>query len=119
MGRVSRFIRFANPLFKKCIVEEENDCLPDADALLVEIDKTLSIIKMDADPINLKIERPCKICGLGRYELSSNDDDLSATYNFGFRPAGNRTMKIFTCSNCAHVQIFSYERGILPSAWKK
>jgi len=113
----SRYIRFANPLFEKCIVEEEKDCMPDAGTLLKEIDRIISIIELNADPVNLEIERPCKVCGVGKYELVVNDD-LTKTRNFGFNPAGSRRMKIFACSHCGHVQLFSYQDEP-PTAWQK
>jgi len=113
----SRNIKFANSLFKKCIVEEEKDCMPDAVALLEEIDRIISIIEFNADPIDLDIKRPCKVCGIGKYELVVDDDSIE-TRNFGFNPAGARKMKIFVCSHCGNVQLFFYQ-GKLPPAWQK
>lgn len=109
-----KYIELANPLFKKCIVEEETDCLPDASALLEEIDKILLVIENNADRLDLNVKRKCKICGIGNYELIVNEDS-SATDSFGFRPVGSRKWKIFTCSNCGNVQLFSYQRT--PKAW--
>jgi len=111
-------IKWANPLFEKCIVEEERDCLPNAEALLQEIDRTMSIIESDADRItDVRVKRRCHVCGLGEYELIV-DGDEAGTVNFGFRPGGGREMKIFTCNNCGNVQVFSYI-GKLPPAWMK
>jgi len=111
-----KFIKFANPLFEKCIVAEEDNCLPDASALLEEVDKTLAAIESDADKIDLKIKRKCKVCGLGGYELLV-DGNRAGTNNFGLTPAGIRQFKVFTCSNCGNVQLFSYE-GEPPIAWQ-
>jgi hypothetical protein len=109
-----KFIKLANPLFRKCIVEEESNCLPDASALLEEVDKTLLVIENNADRIELNIKRTCKACGVGKYELIV-DEDTTATHNFGITPVGGRKWKIFTCSNCGNVQLFSYDRT--PNAW--
>jgi serine/threonine protein kinase len=109
-----KFIKLANPLFRKCIVEEESNCLPDASALLEEVDKTLLVIENNADRIELNIKRTCKACGVGKYELIV-DEDTTATRNFGITPVGGRKWKIFTCSNCGNVQLFSYDRT--PNAW--
>ena len=111
-----RFVKFANPLFRKCIVEDEDNCLPDASALLEEVDKVLSIIENNADRIDLKVERKCKVCGVGHYELSVNEN-TTAVRNFGITPVGNRKWKIFVCSYCGNVQFFSYE-GKAPDAWQ-
>lgn len=112
----SHNIRFANPLFEKCIVEEEENCLKDAGELLKEIDKTISIIEIGADIINLSIERPCKVCGIGKYQLKVNDNQIDAR-EFGFNDVA-RKMKIFTCSHCGNVQLFSYLKRP-PDAWQK
>ena len=109
-------IKLANKLFEKCIVENEEHCLPDAGALLKEIDNILSVIDLNADLIDIKTKRMCKVCGRGKYELVVNDDILG-TRNFGFNPVGSRQMKIFTCSYCGNVQLFSYE-GKPPPAWE-
>jgi len=115
----SASIKWANPLFEKCIVEEEKDCLPNAGALLQEIDKMMSMIESDADRIiDVRVKRRCRVCGLGEYELVV-DGDEAGTLNFGFHhTGGGRKMKIFTCNNCGNVQVFSYI-GKLPSAWSK
>ncbi len=109
-------IKFANPLFKKCIVEEEKTCLPDAEALLNEIDKTISVIEHGAEHLDLAVSRKCKVCGLGNYALIV-DDDITQTRNFGLAPAGDRVMRIFTCTQCGNVQLFSYKSP--PPAWGK
>lgn len=111
-----RFIKLANPLFRKCIVENENDCLQDASEFLKEVDKVLSVIKNNADLIDLEVKRKCKVCGLGHYELIVNED-ITGTYNFGISSVGNRKWKIFTCSYCGNVQLFSYEEQT-PQAWQ-
>jgi len=113
-------IQWANPLFKKCIVEDEKDCLPNAGELLNEVDKTITAIESDADRIDLAVKRKCKVCGIGEYKMISdeNDEDITKTYNFGIHPTANWRIKIFTCTNCGNVQMFSYE-GKLPAAWQK
>ena len=109
------FIKLANPLFKKCIVEDEHNCLSDASELLKEVDKVLSVIENKADVIDLKVKRKCKACGIGNYELVVNEKNIDVS-NFGFSPVGDRKWKIFTCSYCGNVQLFSFE-GKAPAAW--
>jgi len=114
----SPYMRLANKLFQECIVEDEKNCLADASLLLNKIDAMISIMDLNADVIGPDIKRPCKVCGLGKYNLEV-DSDPSRIHNFGFSAVGSRTMKIFACSHCGHVQIFSYMVGALPDAWKK
>lgn len=108
---------FANPLFEKCIVENESDCLADAGALLEEVDKILEAIENDGDKIDVNTQRKCKVCGLGEYQMIS-DGNRAATSNFGLNPSGIREFIIFTCSNCGNVQLFSHE-GKASTAWDK
>ena len=112
-------IKMANPLFEKCIVENEEDCLPDATALLEEVDKVLTIIDRNGDLIDENIKRPCKVCGIGDYELRINQDEI-ATHEFGLNPRGNWKHKIFMCNYCGHVQLFGIGTGEInppPPAW--
>ena len=117
MFPTSKHIKFANQLFAKCIVEEEKDCLPNAGALLVEIDTVLRIIESNADAIGKNVKRHCKVCGIGEYRMIV-DGDTMASRNFGINAVGARRMKIFTCNHCGHVQLFSYE-GERPPAWQE
>lgn len=87
----SAIIKWANPLFKKCIVEEEKDCLPNAGALLGEIDKTISMIENDAERIDLTVKRKCKVCGIGEYNLVADENQLRILHDFGFT-LGNNVM---------------------------
>ncbi len=113
----SPHIEFAKELFKKCIVEHERDCLPNAVALLKVIDQVLSMIDMHADLIGDNIIRLCKVCGIGHYILIVNKG-LAATRNFGFSPtSGGPHFKVFTCTHCGNVQLFACEREKDPPAW--
>jgi len=106
-------IKFANPLFKKCIVENEEDCLPDANALLEEVDKVLTIVDRNADLIDENIERSCKVCGIGNYQLTGDRDPIQSRHH-GLDPI-SVAYKIFTCDHCGHVQLFSFRDD--PPAW--
>ena len=109
-------IKLANTLFKKCIVEFEENCLPDATALLEEVDKVLSMIDRNADLIGENVERPCKVCGIGNYKLVIGRDDVTGLGNFGMKAVSGQSFRIFTCNHCGHVQMFSFRRQNLP-AW--
>lgn len=108
-------MKLLNELFSKCIVEREGDCLPNATAFLEEIDQLIEKIELSVEPLDIKIHRKCKVCGVGFYKYVAVDN-ISEARNFGIRPVGSRVMRIFTCSHCGHVQLFSHE-GIVPPAW--
>jgi len=109
-------ISWANKLFKKCIVENEKDCLNDATALLKEIDNVLSVIDINADVIGDGVRRVCNVCGIGNYKLFINEERYQ-TENFGLRPQGEQSFKIFICNNCGNVQLFAFDGKKNPPAW--
>jgi len=112
-------IQFANELFKKCIVEHEKDCLPNATALLEEVDKILSIINYNADLLDPQIERRCKVCGIGNYRLDIDFNDQEKIFTFGLRSPYYK-MKMFLCDHCGNVQLFAFDnRKDMPPAWGK
>ncbi len=113
----SPHIKFANLLFSKCVVEEEHDCLPDAASMLEQIDSIITMIESNTDRLDLAIERRCRVCGKGIYNMVANENFHDISY-FGLRPDGNLTMRIFTCNICGHVQQFSYKKDNRPSAWE-
>ena len=114
-------IELANSLFEKCIVEEEGDCLPDAGALIEEVDKLLSQIETQADPINLYAGRKCIVCGIGSYSVFLKGQHPGDSQNFGFSPVGHNRHRVLSCTNCGHVQIFFDEKykGGRSEIWPK
>jgi serine/threonine protein kinase len=111
-------MRFANQLFKKCIVEEEKDCLPDADAFLNEIDKILSMLQYGTDPTPSEAGRPCRVCGVGKYDLEVDDGRDGLRNFFGATSPGMRHWRILACSHCGNLQLFSYADKV-PEGWHK
>lgn len=112
------FMQHARGILSKCVVEREADCLPDASALLAEMDKTLLIIERNGDILGDHIERYCRVCGIGKYTLASDTEVDNSGYH---RPAGGNALKLFTCNHCGHVQTFlipDRKKRILP-AWSE
>jgi serine/threonine protein kinase len=114
----SQYIYMANLLFKKCIVEREKDCIPDATALLAEIDRIISLTGVQADVLDKKIKRVCKVCGIGKYILKIDTDSPPGRLrNFGLNAVSGQYFKIFICNHCGHVQFFSFGERSNPPAW--
>ena len=109
-------MKWANTLFEKCIVEEEKDCLSDASELLKEVNEILTAVNYHADVIGDEDVRRCKVCGIGNYKLIVNNN-INGIQNFGLKPAGTRSFKIFACTYCGNVQFFTSEEGKKPQAW--
>jgi len=83
-------IKFANPLFAKCIVEGEESCIPDAGLLLQEIDRIVSRIQLSA-------ERTERIDSMQEYEhlkalVAEIDFDVNKAEG-GNMSAGTRVRK--------------------------
>lgn len=115
----SPHMKLANRLFKQCIVEDEDACLPDAGTLLTQVDTALSIIECKASIFGKGIRRRCTTCGIGEY-IPISDGRIDSTRNFGVNPAGARRMKVFSCAHCGHVQLFTYDGDSeLPPAWRE
>ncbi len=65
-----------NELLKKCIVELEENCLPNAEALLKECDRLISYFENGTGLLGDDIERPCKVCNNGMYsKIIDKDND--------------------------------------------
>ena len=110
-------IELLNNLLDKCIVQYEKTCLENADLLLEEIDNLLGVLRLGAGPVGEDFDRPCRVCGFGKYRLFT-DKNFTATGNFGLNPRG-AAFKIFTCNNCGHAQLFFCPGGSNPPAWEK
>lgn len=110
-------IALANPLLQKCVVENEEDCLPDATSLLERIDTAVAMIDYGADLVKPNAERRCKVCGVGIYKLNVDRRPIP-TNNFGLKPAGTNSFKIFLCDHCGHVQLFAFPNGQSLPAWQ-
>lgn len=106
-----------NDLLDKCIVQYEQNCLENASLLLNEIDSLLNALRLGADMMS-DSERPCRVCGFGKYQLKvDNRDGYSHISNFGLEPKGNQAFKVFVCDNCGNVQLFSCQYEIDPPGW--
>jgi serine/threonine protein kinase len=115
----TKFINLVNLLLRKCIVKSEKECLPDATALLEEVDKLLIMIDNNADwsdPTTPKLQ--CKVCNIGNYiERAYTDFSKGDVKEFGLNP-GDHLMKIYTCSYCGNVQLFAKNPGKkIPDIW--
>lgn len=107
----------ANRIFELTIVEEENDCLPDAKAFLQEIDKTIRFLNDGALIMGDNIKRPCKVCGIGEYESKGYSEPL-ILQEMGLESFGDSKAKACVCNNCGHIELFHFSEGQIPNAWK-
>ncbi len=112
----SASVKFAKMLFSRTIVENEEDCLQSASALLGEIDRVLPAVERNCQWVAPGSKLACAICGLGMYEPIADENPAGVT-NFGLTRQGSRSFKIFGCSHCGNVQFFSWTGDARPPAW--
>jgi len=114
-------MKLVNQLLSKCVVEHERDCLSDANALLAEVDESLSFLHSPGEVLSKSSRRLCRVCGRGNYELKvdgSQQGSWTKLGNFGYGVRGNQTGHLFICSYCGHNQLFSFPIDEEPSAWR-
>jgi len=112
-------IGLINPLLKKCIVENEEDCLPSVDDLLSELKSLQLAVSAGGEKLGPARKRRCKICGIGHYIPGANRNPDSIR-RFGLSPQEPTTFRIMICEHCGHVQLFlSYTSGNDFDAWKE
>lgn len=109
-------IRWARNVLDTCVVENEEDCLPDAERLLAVVDEMRNAVKRHAQVVTEGVLRRCEVCGVGEY--SCVIDENHAEDKFGLRWTPTANFKIFTCSHCGHVQMFHIpDPKSKPKAW--
>lgn len=91
----AEYMDLANELFRKCIVEKEKDCLPNASALLQEVDRLLVSMASRVEGTT------CSFCRYGVYELAYKSNEKSTG------------LRRFACSNCGNVQLFSSKQEVI------
>jgi serine/threonine protein kinase len=87
-------MRWARKVLDRCIVEKEQDCLPDAKSLLDLVDTVLNTLERHSQIVEKGIARICRVCGLGEYSRMS-------TAIMAFQDSS-----VFRCPKCGHVELF-------------
>ncbi|MGD0013554.1 MAG: protein kinase [Bryobacteraceae bacterium] len=92
-----------NGLLKRCVVENEQDCLPTAKELLECVDDSLRTLRRGGHLSEEGGPGYCQICGKGLYRRQRDLEQLSF--------AGNPiSVSVFICENCGHVEVFRQPR---------
>jgi hypothetical protein len=104
-------IRWAKSILDRCIVEEEKDCLRDANELLQVLDTVLAAVGRHAQVVSEGIPRTCSVCGLSDYSEVANGLE-------GIRGSRGEVFRIFFCPHCGHADFFYTHARVRP-AWTK
>lgn len=107
-----REMRKINEFLKKCVVDRRDKCLPNAEAMLSEIDG-LEIVLAGKREGNIK-KWPCRVCVMGEYEsqhTQATHDRASVPVIVQSHPKGYSTdpkyhLHVFACNHCGNVELF-------------
>lgn len=105
-------VEFLHQVFKKCIVRRENQCsIPDAGALLNELDVIITAIQAGAVVPSMTGTMRCRFCGVGVYKKANE-----------FAVVGNKQWnferRYYVCDNCGHLEFFVHTDNKVPPAWR-
>ena len=110
-----------NELLGSCIVEDESECISNANLLLTKLDAAIRRIRnsgriLYGDSLQ---EWLCRVCGNACYKCVVDRNNTSLQH-FGLSPRGSRSFKVYACENCGHVEFFAMSGNTdqsAPSAW--
>ena len=100
-----------NLLLSKCIVDREENCMASAETMLLAVDQLIRRAR------NLGLGRrptddgpwPCRLCGIGRYEVKSNVSVVIHVTNDAERARLREDRfyaEVFACNHCGHIELF-------------
>jgi serine/threonine protein kinase len=95
--------------------DEEHIGWRDAAGLLNQCDSILTILQRGGQVFARGVNRICRVCGNGIYELAARENNHTGLRNLGFDPAGEK-LRVFQCTNCGHLDIFRVTSN--PPAWR-
>lgn len=118
-------IRFLRPIFEKCIVEEERDCLNSCDDLLHLVDEALSKIESYTFDFSKISMNKCYLCKVGSYvkviDEFNRDNDVASIHpaKLGiYKQFQEDKFVVCRCENCGHLQSFYSKGDSFPKLWK-
>lgn len=111
-------MKYANDLFSKCIVEEEDACLKDCSELLKIVDQLIDLLEAANLKTRLSGSKLCLVCGSGTYE-NVTLGDRAAVESYGLKLGDNKSFSIYICNTCGHFQLFYQSVGRQGDYWDK
>jgi hypothetical protein len=114
MFRDNPQLRYVQSLLKKTVVEREENCLPNAQALLAEVDSAINALSIGGQLPGEHRKLKCRFCGIGQYRDTRN---IPINNMFG---NDDTPPKFYVCENCGHTELFLLGHGEkLPKAWRE
>jgi len=100
-----------NSILAKCVVFEAKDCLAAATDLLLVVDTYLRVIDRGGHLLGEKIPRPCRVCGMGHYQMKLLHQNSPAVglrfWRIGTGDISAFPVRVLVCDNCSHVEFFA------------
>ena len=104
-------MRIANEVLSHCVVENREDCLPDANKLLSLFDRALTQLHLSGQRLRLGQPHFCRNCGKGVYR----PEEPPLRLDLSGRPV---QAKLFVCDGCGHLQAFLAQgEKLVGGAW--
>jgi hypothetical protein len=108
-------IPWINRLLLGSVREEEQHTWRTAGDLLAQIDIVLRAFRRGGQVFARNVNRVCRACGSGLYELAASETSRATLGNIGFNPSGSERLRVFQCPNCGHLDVFRVTSN--PPAW--
>jgi serine/threonine protein kinase len=96
-------------ILDQSVVEHEDRCLPDAEALLAAVDTAIASLVQKYQYPTLKEPMRCRFCGIGTYEKTGD--------HWASMAAAPDTRHTFACTDCGHIESFVWRRHETPPRW--
>lgn len=112
-------------LLDKMIVANPDDRLPDANAVLEELNSAINRIEINAHAVGAGIPQRCYYCGKGIYQVfldgTENPRKSMASLKrfFGFEVVRSGTWVVLVCDHCGNTQIFRPDKVQGENPWEK
>jgi len=115
LGWNNIYLEHVNRLLDKMITPQPENRFP-VETIQVLARRTTRLVAKEFNPIDPRIRQPCTYCGTGVY-VQRVRNNVTQLRNFGFQAVGVSDWRIFTCSECGHVQIFRADYANRKDLW--
>src|SRR5258708_4090691 len=102
-----------NAILDKCVVEQADLCLPEAQELLGWIDEALGVVERGGQLMREGVPRPCHVCGKGFYQpMNLRENPRGGPVGLRFWGVGTGDVSTvparpLACDYCGHIEFFT------------
>ena len=117
LGWNNIYMEHVNRLLDKMIIAEPSDRF-ETSTILTLIRRVTRLVEKEYNPVDPNIRQLCTYCGEGFYrqQVKSNPTQVR---NFGLNAVGSSDWRIYTCTQCGHVQAFRADLAARIDRWSE